>query len=63
MLSFLKFRAATIRKGGISVTEKKNGWKDCWKYTVRCLRDVERCVPGRLTALLPVSLVQTKVTA
>lgn len=39
------------------MTEKKNGWKDCWKYTVRCLRDVERCVPGRLTALLPVSLV------
>ena len=39
------------------MTEKKNGWKDCWKYTVRCLRDVERCVPGRLTSLLPVSLV------
>ena len=39
------------------MAEKKNGWKDCWKYTVRCLRDVERCVPGRLTALLPVSLV------
>ena len=39
------------------MTEKKNGWKDCWKYTLRCLRDVERCVPGRLTSLLPVSLV------